>query len=198
MRHWAAICAAIALGLVVAGAQKPQLPDPSLRVGDEAPLFGPVRVHNAEAAGIDSYTLGRHVGRSPESPRKAVVLTFLASWCEPCKRDLPLLVELDRKYRDQGLQVVGVSIDRDAESFAELRTMMERFQVKFPVLMDRHQLLARRYLGEATAMPSIFVIRADGTFALVRRGYEEDATQFLPEVVAGLLATPEEGKSTED
>lgn len=158
-----------------------------IAVGRPAPPFS-LRTLNPEASGETWIALDRLAGEEPEDPgSRVVLLSFFASWCEPCKRELPLLVQLDRTYREQGLRVVGVSIDRDDAGIAAARGLVAAAKAAYPVLTDRFNLVARRYLGDEAPLPSLFLVRRDGTIARIERGYARDAGQFLlAEVQAAL------------
>lgn len=158
-----------------------------LQTGQKAPRFGPMKLHNAELAEMETFTLAHYVGDSAKTPAKAVLVSFFATWCEPCKKEMPFLAELDRTFREKGLQVVVISIDKEEEAFEQVRALTKEHDVRFPVLMDRFNLLARRYLGEKTAMPSLFLLSADGSIATVKQGYDEDASAFLTAEVKKLL-----------
>lgn len=160
---------------------------PLLSAGDVAPRFGPMKLHNAELADMRSFTLSKFVGAQPETPAKAVLVSFFATWCAPCKKELPFLAKLDRTYRDQGLQVVTISIDKEKEALEEVSALVKKHDIRFPVLSDRFNFLARRYLGAKTALPSLFLLRADGTIELVKQGYDGDASAFLTAEVKKLL-----------
>jgi thiol-disulfide isomerase/thioredoxin len=124
--------------------------------------------------------LDRFVGDEPEDAgAKAVLMTFFASWCEPCRRELPFLVQLDRMYREQGLRVLGVCIDNEEAGIEAAKKLVAEKKVTYPVLTDRFNFLARRYLGEKAPLPSVFLIRRDGTVAKIERGYAKDASAFL-------------------
>lgn len=160
---------------------------PKLKAGDDAPAFGPMKVLNAQDAGMPNFVLGRFAGESPETPAKGVLVSFFATWCGPCKKELPFLASLDAKYRAKGLQLVSISIDREEAAIAQAKELVAAAGVKFPVVSDRLNLLARRYLGEKTAMPSIFLVKPDGTVALVKQGYDGDASAFLISEVEKLI-----------
>jgi thiol-disulfide isomerase/thioredoxin len=120
-------------------------------------------------------------------------MTFFASWCEPCKREMPFLVQLDRMYRDQGLRVIGVCIDKEEPGIDAAKKLVVEKGVRYPVLSDRFNFLARRYLGEKAPLPSVFLIRRDGTIARIERGYAKDASAFLlgeVQEVLGIERTP--------
>jgi thiol-disulfide isomerase/thioredoxin len=108
-----------------------------------------------------------------------VLVSFFASWCAPCKKELPLLVDLDRQYRPLGLRVVGVTIDKEEAGIAAARRMVTDHRAAYPVISDRFNFLARRYLGDQAPLPSVFLIRRDGTIVSVERGYTKDASGFL-------------------
>ncbi len=148
-------------------------------VGLPAPSFS-LRTLNPETAGASWIALDRFAGDAPEDPAaKVVLISFFASWCEPCRKEMPLLVQLDEMYREQGLRVIGVSIDREEPGIEAAKAMIARAKVTYPVLSDRFNFLARRYLGDKAPLPSVFLVRRDGTIARIERGYAKDASQFL-------------------
>jgi len=163
--------------------------------GQPAPTFQ-LRALNPEASGAAFVSLERFAGEEPEDPgSRAVLLSFFASWCGPCQKELPYLQQLHRMYRDQGLRVISVSIDREEEGLALARKQIGAAQVTYPVLSDRFNLLARRYLGEKSPLPSVFLIRRDGTIARIERGYGKDAKSFLLAEVQQALGLARAGRS---
>ena len=167
---------ALAVALLLA---LPAAADEEVAVGLPAPTFS-LRTMNPDAAGTPWVALDKFVGDEPEDPgAKAVLMTFFASWCEPCKREMPFLVQLDRMYREQGLRVIGVCIDKEEPGIDAAKKLVAEKGVGYPVLSDRFNFLARRYLGEKAPLPSVFLIRRDGTIAKIERGYAKDASAFL-------------------
>jgi cytochrome c biogenesis protein CcmG/thiol:disulfide interchange protein DsbE len=165
--------------LLAAALASPAAAEEEIAVGLPAPSFS-LRALDARTAGAGWVALDRFVGEAPEDPEaKLVLLSFFASWCEPCRRELPFLVQLDRTYRDRGLRVLGVSIDREEPAIEAAREMIAAARVTYPVLSDRFNLLARRYLGDRAPLPSVFLVRRDGTIARIERGYAKDAAQLL-------------------
>jgi thiol-disulfide isomerase/thioredoxin len=168
-------------------ASLPAAADEEVAVGLPAPAFS-LRTLNPEVAGTSWVALDRYVGPDAEDPgAKAVLVSFFASWCEPCKRELPFLVELDRTYREHGLRVLAVCIDEDEKGVEAAKRLVSAAKVGYPVLSDRFNFLARRYLGEKAPLPSVFVVRRDGTIASIERGYSKDASAFLLGEVRGAL-----------
>jgi thiol-disulfide isomerase/thioredoxin len=148
-------------------------------VGAAAPGFSG-KVLNPEAAGVSWLSLQALAGTEPEDAgSKVVLVSFFASWCAPCKKELPLLVDLDKRYRSIGLRVVGVTIDKEEAGIAAAKRMVLDHRAAYPVISDRFNFLARRYLGDQAPLPSVFLIRRDGTIISVERGYTKDASGFL-------------------
>jgi thiol-disulfide isomerase/thioredoxin len=148
-------------------------------VGAAAPGFSG-KVINPEAAHLNWLSLQALAGPEPEDAgSKVVLVSFFASWCAPCKKELPLLVDLDKRYRSLGLRVVGVSIDKEEAGIAAAKRMVNDQRAAYPVISDRFNFLARRYLGDQAPLPSVFLIRRDGTILSVDRGYTKDASAFL-------------------
>jgi thiol-disulfide isomerase/thioredoxin len=166
----------VALGALVA---QPASAEEEIGIGLPAPSFS-LRTLNPEVAGTSWVALDRYVGADAEDPGcKVVLLSFFASWCEPCKREMPFLVQLDRMYREQGLRVLSVDIDREPEGIEDAKRMIAAANVTYPVLSDRFNFLARRYLGDQAPLPSVFIVRRDGLVASIERGYAKDASAFL-------------------
>jgi thiol-disulfide isomerase/thioredoxin len=156
-------------------------------VGAQAPGFS-LKVLNPETAGVSWLSLQSLAGEEREDDEARVVLvSFFASWCGPCRKELPLLVDLDTRYRSMGLRVVGISIDREEDGIAAARKLVADHRAAYPVLSDRFNLLARRYLGDQAPLPSVFLIGRDGTILSIERGYSRDAGGFLRSRVEAAL-----------
>lgn len=100
---------------------------------------------------------------------KTVLLHFMASWCEPCKDELPALNALYDRYMDKGLEVIAISED----SFERSRPFAKKFSIKFPMLIDQYGKLMRAY--RVSAIPVSIIINKNGMIegmALGARDYK--------------------------
>lgn len=111
---------------------------------------------------------------------KIVVVNFWAAWCTPCADEVPQFIALQSKYEDQGVQVVGISID---DSEGELRDFYRKFKMNYPVIAGSQQI-AQAY-GGILGLPTTLIIDRDGTIQKKING----ATDFgsLEKEVALLL-----------
>lgn len=160
--------------------------------GEEAPMFR-LPVYARSGSADFRVSLDRWVGhdRSDEAV-KGLLVSFMASFCSPCKKELPYLQSLQERYGSRGLRILSVAIDRSPEGQKEIDALISKHRLTFPVAKDRYNLVARRWLGAATPLPSVFLVKADGTVWKVHRGYSEDAARLLDAEVGELLGIPAE------
>jgi peroxiredoxin len=109
---------------------------------------------------------------------KAVLLNFWATWCEPCKIEMPWFVELQNKYGPQGLQVIGVAMD-DA-SPKDIAEFAQKMSVNYPILIGKEKV-GDDY-GGVQYLPSTFYVGRNGkivnrVFGLVSRSEIESDIQ---------------------
>lgn len=124
---------------------------------------------------------GRNV-RLSELRGQVVLINFWASWCSPCRQELPLLSKIYSQYRGAGFALLAVNVDdnrKDAEG------MLKRLDLKFPTLFDAGKSVAKLY-GVDT-MPATLVIDRDGRVRYVHRGYYEGYERKYEQQVRELL-----------
>ena len=88
---------------------------------------------------------------------KVVLLDFWATWCDPCREEIPHFVELQNRYGGQGLQIIGVSMDDGPEP---VRDFCQRFKMNYPVVMGNAKI--GELYGGVLGLPIAFVIARDG------------------------------------
>ena len=107
---------------------------------------------------------------------KVVLLDFWATWCAPCRAEIPRLVDLQNRYRDRGLRIIGISLDDDAKPVAKF---YEQFKIDYPVAMGDADL-AERY-GGILGLPVSFLIGCDGRIYVKHTG-ETDVSLMEQEI----------------
>jgi cytochrome c biogenesis protein CcmG/thiol:disulfide interchange protein DsbE len=148
--------------------------------GDESPTI----------ANLD-YTLkdidGKDV-RLADYKGRPLLLNFWATYCGPCKTEIPIFVELVEKYRDQKLAILGISID---DSVEELRPFAAQYKMNYPVLVGLgHDELMERYEA-GFLIPITWFIKPDGTILMKHPGsgpkewFEQQVQALLPPAGAG-------------
>ncbi len=112
---------------------------------------------------------------------KVVLLNFWATWCGPCKLEIPWFVEFERKHKDQGFAVVGISMDDDG--WDAVRPFISQMGVNYRVLVGNDEV-AQNY-GGVDSLPTTFLIDRAGKIAAVHIGlvskssYEKDLEELF-------------------
>ena len=96
-----------------------------------------------------------------------VMVNFWATWCGPCRQEMPLLDELYSRYQRVGFSLLGVNIDDDSR---KAMNMISELGVSFPVLFDSRKEVSRLY--QVDAMPVTVIIDREGNVRHVHHGYK--------------------------
>lgn len=104
--------------------------------------------------------------RLSEQRGNIVLVNFWASWCGPCREELPKMEELYQEYQDLGFEILAVNVD-DEESKADV--LLKDIEVTFPVLYDTKGEVSELY--DVSAMPTTVMIDRDGNQRLLHMGY---------------------------
>jgi thiol-disulfide isomerase/thioredoxin len=115
---------------------------------------------------------------------KVVLVNFWAAWCTPCAEEIPQFISLQKKYQDQGLQVIGVSVEDDG---GELRDFYRKYQMNYPVVPG--DLNIADAFGGVLGLPTTFVVGRDNYIHSKHNG-STDFSAIEREVIA-LLHTPQ-------
>lgn len=110
------------------------------------------------------------------------VVNFWASWCGPCRQEMPLLDNLQQRYSKLGFSVVGVNVDKDS---ALANKLLKDIPVTFPVLLDYTGNVSASY--NVSSMPTTVIIDRDGNVRYLHKGYkpgyEQDYEQQIKELI---------------
>ncbi len=124
---------------------------------------------------------GRNL-RLQELRGQVVMVNFWASWCAPCRVEMPHLNKLSDKYRSSGFTLLGVNVDEDPRNAASAAAKMG---VRFPVLLDADKRVVKLY--DVATMPSTVLIDRDGRMRYLHRGYREGYEETYDRQVRELL-----------
>lgn len=113
---------------------------------------------------------------------EVVLVNFWASWCGPCRQEMPLLSELHEQYRDLGFTVLGVNVEEDTR---KARKLLEDAPVSFPVLFDSDSVVSREY--DVVAMPSTVLVDRNGKLRYLHKGYKPGLEAVYQQQVRDLL-----------
>lgn len=97
---------------------------------------------------------------------KVVLLDFWATWCGPCKIEIPWFMEFQRKYKDKGFSVVGVSMDEGG--WEVVRPFLDQLKVNYPVLLGTDETAGN--FGGVEVLPTTFIIDKNGRIVATHQG----------------------------
>jgi peroxiredoxin len=115
------------------------------------------------------FTLKSNSGKNlklSEFRGQVVMINFWATWCAPCRQEMPLLNRIHEQYRKAGFTLLGVNIDDRPEA---AQAMARNLGVHFPILFDSEKRVSRLY--DVNAMPSTLLIDRDGRVRYIHLGY---------------------------
>ena len=124
---------------------------------------------------------GRNV-RLDELRGQVVLVNFWATWCGPCREEMPRLDTLYQKYHKSGFVLLGVNVDDDPRT--ALATAA-KLNVSFPVLLDTDKKVSKLY--DLNTMPSTVVIDRDGKMRFLTRGFHAGTERDYEQQIRGLL-----------
>jgi peroxiredoxin len=140
----------------------------------------------ANAAGVaPDFTLKSNHGdnlRLSEHRGDVILLNFWASWCGPCRQEMPLLNSLNERYSKLGFNVIGVNVDKDS---ALADKILKDIPVGFPVLYDNLSMVSSTYAVKS--MPTTVIIDRDGNMRYIHNGYKPGLEQTYEQQIKELI-----------
>jgi peroxiredoxin len=189
--------AAIGVGLVAAPRPAPDAPAAASAEGTATPraqaklnldeivreldLIRPARSKQAEDFSVA--LLRGDTLKLREQRGKAVMINFWATWCAPCREEMPAMERLHQRYRERGFVLLAVSVDTD---MSLVQPFLERYKLTFPVTVDAKMSLANTY--GVRALPSSFLVDRGGYLTALALGPRAWDTRAAHSLVEGMLA----------
>ena len=143
---------------------------PATQTGAAAPDFTLERLEGG------TVQLKEHFGKD------IVILDFFASWCGPCRRAMPLVAEVARKFADKGVVLYAVN---QRETPEKVKAYLEKYGLSVPVLLDTRGQVGLLY--QVSGLPRMVVIGKDGTIKAIHRGMTENIDAQLTQEIEALL-----------
>lgn len=131
------------------------------------------------------FTLKSMAGKNTnlvEQRGNIIVLNFWASWCGPCRKEMPILQKFHDKYTDLGVQVWGVNVEQENQAG---RDFIKGIDVNFPIFFDESNTLSASYQVEA--MPTTVIVDRNGAIRYVFRGYKDGYEKKYAKAIKKLI-----------
>jgi len=128
-----------------------------------------------------AFTLASRAGQDVSLTQykgQVVMINFWASWCGPCRQEMPLLESIYKKYNKMGFTMLGVNVEPDSNAANE---WLKATPVSFPILYDRDSKVSKLY--DVAGMPSTVIIDRSGKLRVLHRGYKPgDENEYLDSI----------------
>lgn len=132
------------------------------------------------------FTLAQYQGgnlKLSEQRGNVVLLNFWATWCGPCRTEMPELDKLAKKYADLGVVVIGVNVETEGDG---VKAYLSDIPVSFPILLDTNNVASKTY--DVQAMPTTVIIDKDGKVRSLHRAYQPGYEKKYEDDINALLA----------
>jgi peroxiredoxin len=113
---------------------------------------------------------------------QVVMINFWATWCGPCRQEMPLLAQLHDKYEPLGFTMLGVNVEPDSAAAVD---WLKGVPVKFPILFDTDSAVAGRFGVEG--MPSSVLVDRNGQVRYIHRGYKPGDEAKYADMIRSLV-----------
>ena len=111
---------------------------------------------------------------------QVVMINFWASWCGPCRQEMPILEKLHSKYKPMGFTMIGVNVEPDSSLAVD---WLKSTPVTFPILFDTSSEVSKLY--KVAGMPSTVIVDRKGNLRWLHRGYKSgDENEYLDQIRA--------------
>ena len=154
-----------------------------LRVATLAATLAVSSLVGASASIAPTFTLTSRSGDMVQLDKlrgQVVMINFWASWCGPCRQEMPLLDQMYKRYSGLGFTLLGVNVESDSKDAEKL---LQQVPVTFPVLFDKENKVSKLY--DVNAMPSTVFIDRKGNVRYLHRGYKKgDESEYLNQIRA--------------
>jgi len=181
--HWWQLALALVVSLGVLASRG----HTQARLAEQAPAGGPAPLTSVgEHPPAPDFTLTTLSGTSlslADLRGKVVLLNFWATWCVPCRKEMPAIEALYQRYKDQGLEVLAIS--QDKLSTAVVEAFVKEMGVTYRVALDPTWATARTYA--VRAVPATFLIDRAGNVVLRELGERDWMEEAKQRAVEGLL-----------
>ena len=124
---------------------------------------------------------GKKVSFADFSKGNVVLINFWATWCGPCKRELPDLVALRDEYKDKNIKILGISVDRDGDVLNLVHTFAVKANLAYPIVIDNGDL--EQAFGGIRGIPTSFFVNRKGEIVKKMIGLQTRET-FQAELLA--------------
>jgi len=183
------LCAGLLVGLSACGSDTDQS-SPPLQSPDKSSSTGTgYETNPTPAPDLSLKTMDGQTLNLAEQKGKVVLVNFWATWCGPCRREIPDLVDLYSELKSDGLVIVGIAVDRDGEEV--VKPFVEKQTINYPIVLDPDQS-TEKHFDAMYGLPTTYVVSPEGKIVQRVTGIfpTEEMKPMLKEMLGATEASP--------
>lgn len=115
----------------------------------------------------DNFRIDDHVGK------KVIIIDFWATWCPPCRAEIPGFVRLYSQYKEKGLLIIGISLDRGGNAEEIVKSFAREYEINYPIMMGTDEIVKK--FGGIVAIPTTFMVNKRGEIIEKIVGYRDES-----------------------
>lgn len=177
------LCTGLLVGLTACGGDGESSSEQAPRTSTEARSGSTYQTDPVPAPDVTMETLDGQTINLAEQKGKVILVNFWATWCAPCRKEIPELIDLYSSMKGDGLMVVGIAVDNEGTSVVE--PFVEKEGINYPIVIDTSRSIESNF--EAMyGLPTTYVVNPDGQ--IVRRVLGIFPTEKMKSTLQEMLA----------
>ncbi len=124
---------------------------------------------------------GKEISFAEFSKGSAVLVNFWATWCPPCRKELPDLISLNEELKNTNLKIIGISTDKGTDILKDVAQFSDEYKINYPIIIDNGEL--EKAFGGVRALPTTFFVDKNETIVKKMIGLQTKET-FQKELTA--------------
>jgi thiol-disulfide isomerase/thioredoxin len=125
---------------------------------------------------------------------KLTIIEFWATWCKPCSRMTPKLIEIYERYKDQGVQLLGISVD-SPRNIPKIKPFVRSKKITYPILLDSNSEVMSGF--RVKVVPTVLFIDPDDNIIIFHQGYRAGDEKMFEEEIQKVLKGEKENSDEE-
>lgn len=158
------VCIGLTAAFMACGSDDQNSPSDAPKTNTEARSGKTYKTDPIPAPNLDLKTLNGETINLADQDGKVLLVNFWATWCAPCRKEIPDLIDLHEKYKSDGLRVIGVATDQ--EGMEAVKPFVDEQNITYPIVLDTSKTIQGEF-DQMYGLPTTYVVNPDGK--IVRR-----------------------------
>lgn len=184
------LCIGLIAGVTGCGSEDENSAADAPKTNTEAKAGKTYKTNPVPAPNLDLKTLNGQTINLAEQSGKVLLVNFWATWCAPCRKEIPDLIDLHDEYKSDGLRVIGVATDQEGRE--AVKPFVDKHKINYPIVLDTSKTVQGEF-DQMYGLPTTYVVNPDGK--IVRRVLGVFPVEEMRPTLTEMLQSDEGGKA---